>query len=101
AGTNGIAMAPDIDGDARPLDGNENGTAVLDPGFAESTLALGIPPDFVALGSVAIGKKVTRTVVATNLGAAPISIDTISIETFGDFGIQSENCPSGTLAVGA
>ena len=101
AGSNGFGVATDFDGDARPLDGNENGVAIVDIGFDESTLALGLSPDSIDFGAVAIFATASRSVTVTNLGSSPITIDDISLAGLADFELISETCPAGTLAVGA
>lgn len=72
AGRNDGAPTEDIDGDARPLDGNGDGVAVVDPGFDEFRAPDAVPPTVAYTGNAgtyAVDEQVDITCTATdNIG---------------------------------
>ena len=103
AGVNGIAMHPDIDGDPRPLDGDEDGTAIVDPGFDEAGDPLAVVPGDVALGSIALARTRTETLVVQNLGSSPLAIEAVAVSgaAASDYSVAGETCSMANLDVGA
>ncbi|MFL5674929.1 MAG: choice-of-anchor D domain-containing protein [Chloroflexota bacterium] len=102
AGVNGIAMAPDFDGDARPLDGDEDGIAIVDMGFDESTDPLAVGPGDLFFGAVPLARTTTSNVTLTNLGSSSLSITTVVLggPAAVDYSITGQTCAGVTLAVG-
>ena len=110
-GTPDASVTTDIDGDARPHDGDENGTATIEPGFDEAVDPLLIDFDNPYLGGLYIGNvDVGATghgiITVTNLGASSLSITSAAIggNDPGDFSIavpQDDTCSGTSVAVAA
>src|SRR5262249_35981254 len=104
AGTNTGAPATDFDGDARPFDGNENGVAVVDPGFDESTDPLQVNPLHLTYGAAPVGiASAAKTVTLKNWGAEALTISSIAPHgaNGGNLPGTAQTCIGSPLAVGA
>src|SRR5262249_48655304 len=77
AGTSNQAPATDLDGQARPTDGNGDGTAAFDLGAYESPAAVNVPSDLVAVktndvsGTVISPNPWTWSISVSNIGSGP------------------------------
>ena len=103
-GTPDASVTVDFDGDARPFDGDESGTATIDPGFDEAVDPLLFDPAFLYIGNVDVGAKGHSDLSLTNLGASSLSITSAVIggADAGDFSIavpQDDTCSGTSLAV--
>jgi parallel beta-helix repeat protein len=101
AGTNVDAPATDIDGDARPFDGNLDSTATVDPGFDEATDPVLVDPAAVAFGNVGLGlSSAPKAVTVSNFGASPFTVDSAALSgaDAAAFHITSETCTAGPIA---
>jgi hypothetical protein len=99
----GLAMAADIDGDARPFDGDENGTATVDIGYDEAVQPLAVVPGDIAFGNVPLARSSQQTVTLTNDGSSSLDITDVALSGAGaaDFSTTGETCSGATLGVGA
>ena len=105
-GTPDASVSFDLDGDARPFDGDENGTATIDPGSDEAVDPLLFDPAFLYIGNVDVGAKGHGDLTLTNLGASSLSFTSAAIggTDAADFSIavpQDDTCSGTSLAVGA
>jgi len=105
-GTPDASVTVDVDGDARPFDGDESGTATIDPGFDEAVDPLLFDPAFLYIGNVDVGATGHGDLSLTNLGASSLSITSAVIggADAGDFSIavpQDDTCSGTSLAVAA
>ena len=102
AGVNGISMAPDVDGDVRPFDGDENGTAKVDIGFDESDDPLAVVPGDLSFGDVPLKRTSSSNVTLKNYGSATLSITTVAFSgpAGGDYSTPGQTCAGASLAVG-
>ena len=103
-GLNAGAPATDIDGDARPFDGDGNGVATVDPGFDEVTDLILVVPTLVDFGDVGVGVVASPIgVTLTNFGVAPVTVDDASLDgtDAADFSIASDTCTTGPVGVHA
>ncbi len=95
AGTNTGAPTTDVDGDARPHDGDENGTAVADIGFDEA-----IDPVLVDLLELVFDDTVATVasqvvpVVVKNLGSSSVSVTSATITGSGAADLRSSAVPA-------
>jgi parallel beta-helix repeat protein len=97
AGTNTGAPATDVDGDARPFDGNENGAAVVDIGFDESTDPLLVSPLHLTYAATPVGiASAAKTITLKNFGAGDLTISSISVHGANNlnFSVPAETCTS-------
>ena len=79
AGTADAAVTTDIDGDARPFDGDESGGAQIDIGADESTDPLLITPGSLWFQSTDIGWTKDLVLTLQNVGADDITITDAAI----------------------
>jgi hypothetical protein len=102
AGDNGVAMVPDVDGDVRPFDGNEDGTATADIGFDESVDPLAVVPGDIGFGSVPLARASNATVTLRNLGSTSLQVAAVEVSgpSAGDYATAGDSCSGATLAVG-
>ena len=104
AGREANAPSDDFDGDARPHDGDENGTAAVDIGFDEAVDPVLIEPSSVDFGEVVEDVPSTAEVVTLeNFGDAPLSVTGVAIsgDDAADFTVTDETCTDGPIAASA
>ena len=103
AGTNTGAPATDFDGDARPHDGDESGSAVADVGYDEAIDPILIDPPavhFPDTGVAVAGAPVALTV--RNLGSTGASITSVALggPDAADIAIPTNTCSGTAIAIG-
>jgi hypothetical protein len=104
AGTNSDAPSADFDGDARPHDGDEDGTATVDIGFDEATDPLLVVPARVTFGSAGVGiADMPETVTVTNMGDVDVALDDVAVDgpNAADFSLDGETCTAASLVPSA
>lgn len=104
AGSDTSAPTTDLDGDARPHDGDEDGTATVDIGYDEAIDPILLVPRTLAFeDSVATVAGPTLPIGLSNLGTGPVSVTSVSKSgtDAGDFAITSDTCTGATMPAGA
>jgi parallel beta-helix repeat protein len=104
AGSDTFAPTTDLDGDTRPHDGDEDGTATVDIGYDEAIDPILLVPRTLAFeDSVATVAGPTLPIAFSNLGAGAVSVTSVSKGGTdpGDFAVTSDTCSGATMPVGA
>lgn len=105
AGTADAGVTTDIDGDARPFDGDASGVAQIDIGADEATDSLLFSPDYIVFGSFGateIGTHSDRTVTMQNVGGSSVSVTSavVSGQIADQISTLADTCTGTTLGVG-
>jgi hypothetical protein len=104
AGADDVTVATDIDGDARPFDGDEDGVAEYDIGWDESTDPLLIDPGSLSFSDTPLGGTSSGlSVTLSNFGGSSLAITTATLggANDGDFAKTADTCTGATLSVHA
>lgn len=104
AGTNTGAPTTDIDGDARPHDGDESGSAVVDIGFDEAIDPILIDPPAVRFTDTGVAVQGAPVALAvTNLGSSGASITSAALSgpNVADISITADTCSGHSIPVGS
>jgi hypothetical protein len=102
AGTNTGAPADDRDGDARPFDGDEDGTATTDIGFDEAVDPVLVAPVSLYVGNVDVTASGLGSVTIGNFGSAPMTVDSLSVAgpNATEYSVHQEDCTQVPIAIG-
>ncbi len=104
AGSDTFAPTIDFDGDARPHDGDEDGTATADIGYDEAVDPILLVPRTLAFDdSVATVPGPTLPIAFTNLGDGAVSVTSVAKggPDAADFAITANTCSGATMPAGA